>query len=159
MPDGPDGTPGPGFGTDRAGTPPARLKLRPDFLRVATGGRVHARSLSLQVYRRRPEDAAIAGPRVGLTVTKKVGNAVERNRIKRRLRDALRDPGLPAAPDHDYVIVARRDALSVPFSGLTADLKRCLADAGKGRARKPGPRRGPASPRGAGEPRVPVRQQ
>ena len=152
LPDGPDVTPGPSPDLD----PPARLKVRPDFLRAATGGRVHSRSLSLQVYRRRPEDGPVAGCRVGLTVTKKVGNAVERNRIKRRLRDALRGPDLATLPDHDYVIVARRDALSVPFAGLAGEVRRCMADAGKGRTRGSGPRRKPGQKRGVDDaPRVP----
>ena len=142
----PDGAE-PGAGPRAA--PPARLKLRPDFLRAATGGRVHSRSLSLQVYRRKDDGPAASGCRVGLTVTKKVGNAVERNRVKRRLRDALRAPGLAAMPDHDYVIVARRDALSVPFVGLVGEIRRCLADAGQGRSRSPGPRRKPGPPRKA----------
>lgn len=123
---------------------PARLKTRPDFLRVAAGGRVHGRSFSLQVLRRSDGGhAGSCGARVGLTVTKKVGGAVERNRIKRRLREALKTPGLAAAPDHDYVIVARQDALTVPFSGLVTELKRCFGDASAGRSRRPGPRRKP----------------
>ena len=56
--------------------------------------RVHGRSLSLQVYHRGHQDAPVDGCRVGLTVTKKVGNAVERNRVKRRFREALRAPAL-----------------------------------------------------------------
>lgn len=128
---------------------PARLKTRPDFLRVAAGGRVHARCFSLQVLRRSDGgDGGTCGARVGLTVTKKVGGAVERNRIKRRLREALRTPGLAAAPDHDYVIVARQDALTVPFSGLVTELKRCFGAASAGRSRRPGARRkaGPQIP-------------
>ncbi len=123
--------------------PPARLKVRPDFVRASGGGRVHGRSLSLQVYRRRDGDAPVVGCRVGLTVTKKVGNAVERNRVKRRFREALRAPALPTRPDHDYVIVARRDALSAPFASLVGELRRCLGDAASGRSKKGRPR-GPA---------------
>jgi ribonuclease P protein component len=100
---------------------------------------VHGRSLSLQVYRR--EDEA-AGPRVGLTVTKKVGNAVERNRVKRRFREALRAPDLKTLPDHDYVIVARREALSAPFSKLVGEVTRCFGDAASGRSKRSGPPRG-----------------
>ena len=88
-------------------------------------------------------------------MTKKAGNAVERNRIKRRFREALRAPGLAALPDHDYVIVARREALAAPFAALVGEIRRCLADAGKGRARNAsGPRRKPAAARGgaAGRP-------
>ncbi len=123
--------------------PPARLKVRPDFIRASGGGRVHSRSLSLQAYRRGNDDAPVAGSRVGLTVTKKVGNAVERNRVKRRFREALRAPALPVRPDHDYVIVARREALSAPFASLVGELRRCLGDAASGRSKRGRPR-GPA---------------
>ncbi len=135
-------------GRDRHGDapvaiPPTRLKVRPDFLRASNGARVHGRSLSLQVYRRRDSDASVEGCRVGLTVTKKVGNAVERNRVKRRLREALRAPALATRSDHDYVIVARRDALSTRFDSLVGELRRCFGDAASGRS-KPSRPRGPA---------------
>ncbi len=56
-------------------------------------------------------------------MTKKVGGAVERNRIKRRLREAVRvAPDLEMQPTHDYVIVARRAALEAPFATLTSGL-------------------------------------
>ena len=108
------------------------LKTRPDFQRVAKGRRCHARSLGLQVHLRpEPGDGA---PRFGLTVTKRVGNAVERNRIKRRLRAALRSERIVPQPGHDYVIVARREALGLPFAGLIADLTKALEQARSGRA-------------------------
>ena len=70
-----------------------------------------------------------AGPRIGLTVTKKVGNAVVRNRIRRRLREALRkiapDAGLP---DHDYVVMARDRALTLGFEALIAEIGAAFAD-------------------------------
>ncbi len=124
---------------------PARLKTRPEFIRVGRGRRVYGRCFGLQVARRE-DDASLGLPpcRVGLTVTKKVGGAVERNRIKRRLREALRVPGLATDASHDYVIVARRDALTVPFSGLVADLRKCFGDAASGRSRKATGRRKPA---------------
>ena len=62
-------------------------------------------------------------PRVGYTVTKKVGNAVVRNRVRRRLREAVRTY---AAADmergHDYVIVGREDVLAAPFDQLKVEL-------------------------------------
>ena len=125
----------------RLSQPPARLKTRPDFARASRGGRVHSRSFSLQVFRRDPVGDPVLGCRIGLTVTKKVGCAVERNRIKRRLREALRAPDLAALPDHDYVIVARRDALTVGFAGLVGELRRCFSNAETGLSRKNGARR------------------
>ena len=65
--------------------------------------------------------------RVGYTVTKKIGNAVARNRIKRRFRAAAREvlPGL-AEPGHDYVLIARPTALDRPWTALLDDLRRAL---------------------------------
>ncbi|MGB6177221.1 MAG: ribonuclease P protein component [Methylocella sp.] len=77
---------------------------------------------------------AEAQPRFGFTVTKQSGGAVRRNRIRRRLKEALRllDP-LPARPGHDYVILARPEALGMPFLALQGELIRAL---GKIAARK-----------------------
>lgn len=62
-------------------------------------------------------------PRIGFTVTKKQGNSVERNRMRRRLKEAVRHmPGVPFQPGHDYVVVGRRDTLAVPFDRLVAAL-------------------------------------
>ena len=108
------------------------LKTRAEFQRAAKGRRLHAKCLTLQAFRRSEDDVTV--PRFGLTVTKRVGNAVERNRIKRRFRATLRVSGLPAQPFHDYVIVARREALTAPFLGLAADLAKTLNQARTGRS-------------------------
>ena len=131
---------------------PERLKTRSEFVRASRGRRVHGRCLSLQVYRREAGEDPPGRARVGLTVTKKVGGAVERNRIKRRLREALRAPDLVADAAHDYVIVARRDALTVPFTGLLDDMRKCFCDAASGRSRKSSGRRGPGGSRPASAP-------
>ncbi len=103
-----------------AGQAPARLRARADFRRAAKGRRLQAAAFSLQMIETDSPDAA---PRFGLTVTRKVGTAVERNRIRRRLKEALRlAPDLPALPGSDYVIVARRTALQTPFEALKGDL-------------------------------------
>lgn len=69
-----------------------------------------------------------AGPaRVGYTVTKKVGNAVVRNRVRRRLKEAVRIHGAgDMARGNDYVIVGREDVLAAPFEQLKAELSRRL---------------------------------
>jgi ribonuclease P protein component len=69
-----------------------------------------------------------AAPRFGFTVTKQSGGAVQRNRIRRRLKEALRllNP-LPARPGHDYVILARPEALGMPFLALQRELSRALS--------------------------------
>jgi len=65
-------------------------------------------------------------PRIGITVSSKVGNAVERNRLKRWIRHAWREaaPGLPAA---DLVVIGRRAALGAGLAGA----RRALARAGE----------------------------
>ncbi len=114
-----------------------RLKKRADFLAAAKGRRQHQRCFVLQARKRAeaaesglPKDAepgADDAPRFGFTVTKKVGNSVVRNRIRRRLREALRlaDLSLPR-PRHDYVVVARIEALTAPFEELRGELARAL---------------------------------
>lgn len=68
-----------------------------------------------------------ASLRLGVTASRKIGNAVERNRARRRLRSAARAvlPKL-AAQGFDYVLVARRETLRRPFPHLVADLKDAL---------------------------------
>jgi ribonuclease P protein component len=103
---------------------PAHLRRRADFLRVAQGRRCAAPGLVLQARARADGDPA---PRVGFTVSKKVGNAVERNRVKRRLR-ALAHRLIPlyARPGHDYVLIGRRAALTRSHTALVEDLHRAL---------------------------------
>ena len=102
-----------------------RLKRRPEFLRVAGARRKWvAAGLILQADRRIPPGGPSDGLRVGFTVSRKVGNAVARNRARRRLRAAAALV-LPrrAAPGHDYVIVGRAATLTRTFPGLMEDLE------------------------------------
>lgn len=95
---------------------PGRLKSRPDFLRVQKGLRLRGPYFLLELVDRDEPDAS---PRVGYTVTRKQGNAVERNRMRRRLREIVRlAEGVSFRPGHDYVLVARRDTLSAPFEEI-----------------------------------------
>ena len=88
-----------------AGAPrPGRLTKRAEFLAAASGRRFHTERMTVQG---RLRDGDGAGLRFGLTVTKKVGHATERNRIKRRLRAAIRD----AAPGAEAADAAVRTAL------------------------------------------------
>ncbi len=71
--------------------------------------------------------SAFIGPRFGFTVTKKLGGAVVRNRIRRRLKAAIAQLAIAEAKDgYDYVIVARQAAHDRPFPDLLADLTRAL---------------------------------
>jgi ribonuclease P protein component len=101
-----------------------RLTRRADFLSAAKGASIQTATFSLQARDRRDRSS----PRVGFTVTKKTGNAVERNRIRRRLRAAAGDV-VPreGQAGFDYVIVARRQALSSPFDTMIAELERALS--------------------------------
>jgi ribonuclease P protein component len=100
-----------------------RLTRRADFLAARDGARALASAFFVQAKNR--HDAA--EPRVGFTVTKKTGSAVERNRIRRRLREAAKNVMSGAGkPGFDYVLVARREALAAPFAALVEDLERAL---------------------------------
>ena len=87
---------------------------------MRTGESRRGRTFLLEVLDRKAPDSP---PRIGFTVTKKHGNAVERNRMRRRLKEAVRQSaGFAMKAGHDYVIVARREVLTVPFAELTAQL-------------------------------------
>jgi len=100
-----------------------RLKRRVDFLAVAGGTRTA--SPAFVVQRRTREDN---GPvRVGFTVSKKVGTATERNRVRRRLRELVKHAGvISMRPHSDYVIVGRRSALHRSFVTMLEDLRLAL---------------------------------
>jgi ribonuclease P protein component len=99
-----------------------RLRKRAQFLNAARGSRAGRSGFTLQMI---PVDSEAPG--VGLTVTKKSGNSPERNRIRRRLRAALRACADDLKPQHDYVVVGRRDALTLPFSKVVSDLSSAIA--------------------------------
>jgi ribonuclease P protein component len=94
------------------------LKTRAEFLAVGRGRRASRNGIVLQAV---DTDVEITG--VGFTVTKKAGNAPERNRIKRRLRAAVTACADAFSTRHDYVLIGRRDVLSAPFSSLVSTLK------------------------------------
>jgi ribonuclease P protein component len=102
---------------DEGPHPLRRLTKRSQFLQAARGNRAGRSAFGLQVTPVRQPDAG-----VGFTVTKKIGNAPERNRIKRRLRAAAAACARDFQAGHDYVLVGRRDALAEPFDKLVADL-------------------------------------
>jgi ribonuclease P protein component len=121
-----------------------RMKRRADFLAAARGARFSAAAFLVQARDRRDR----AQPRVGLTVTKKIGKAVERNRIRRRLRAAAEAVLQRAGrAGFDYVLVARRAALTAPFDTMLAELERAVKRVHA--MRKAGP--GPARPARAGD--------
>ena len=108
------------------------LKNRPDFLKAAQARRQGTGGFLLQ-GRQRGDGAAVI--RVGFTASKKIGNAVARNRAKRRMRAVVREvlPELSRV-GWDYVLVAKPEAtISRAFSDLVADLQGALASVHRGR--------------------------
>lgn len=103
------------------GRGPERLLKRAQFLAVRRGEKRRGRLFLMEVLQRGDDGP----PRVGYTVTSKVGNAVVRNRIRRRLKEAVRSHAAgDMAPGNDYVIVGRLEALAAPFDQIKAELSR-----------------------------------
>lgn len=101
------------------------LKRRREFLRVAGARRSSAaRGLVLQAC---PNADSSTGVRIGYTASRKVGNAVVRNRARRRLRAAVQKVmPLHAAVGYDYVVIARARTGERPFGALIHDLETAL---------------------------------
>jgi len=116
-------------------TPPAAsvcltvLQKRADFLKAAKSKRFATDGFILQVRKRQPDEAA--GIRIGYTCSKKVGNAVARNRAKRRLREIARLVLPQAGHDgFDYVLIGRANTTATrDFAQLQSDLHRALRKA------------------------------
>jgi ribonuclease P protein component len=104
------------------------LKSRADFLRVAaTRRRAVTPGLILQAARRPEGSGCVALVRVGFTASRKVGNAVTRNRAKRRLRSVAASILLgKGRPRTDYVLIARASTVDRPYDALIADLEAAL---------------------------------
>ena len=101
------------------------IGVRRDFLAANRGQRAPTPGFVLLVRRRDDDSSAM---RAGFTVTKKIGNSVVRNRLKRRLRALARDL-LPAAgiAGADHVLIGRGDGLTRDFGAMRADLAKALA--------------------------------
>lgn len=127
----PPETPGQGTKAEAPAASPAVslcltvMKTRPEFLRAAQARRQGTGGFLLQARSRADGNPAV---QVGFTASKKIGNAVMRNRAKRRLREVARAV-LPAMalPGWDYVLVARPGAtVDRPFADLLRDLEAAM---------------------------------
>ena len=108
--------------------PATRLKRRSDFLAAAKSGLRYVKpSVIVQARRRNPAELSASPVRIGFTATKKLGNAVVRNRAKRRLRAAASQVvdtlGMAGC---DYVFIARDAAVKGTFDDLIRDMKHAL---------------------------------
>jgi ribonuclease P protein component len=140
-----------------------RLRKRAEFVGAASGRRYSTPYFTLQARAHGRDD--VAEPGFGFTVTRKTGGAVERNRIRRRLKEAVRlgplaatplaagpltARPLAALPGYDYVLIGRRAALNGPFEAILKDLDRALRavhrDATHRDAKRDGQARGPIPP-------------
>mgnify|MGYP003626557455 CR=1 FL=1 len=107
---------------------PEVIKRRPDFLAANRGKRFVNSSFILLAHKRREEHPIAPDTiRYGITVTKKIGNAVARNRMKRRFRALLADLlpkyGIEGA---DHIMIGRKEAKERDFSAMKADLEKAL---------------------------------
>jgi ribonuclease P protein component len=107
---------------------PERLRANPLFKQVFHGGRSYAEPLVVLHILRLPDSPHVR--ETGFSVSKKVGNAVVRNRTRRRLREAVRAllPGLPTG--FRAVVVARSKAAEAPFADLAEAVRRAYVRAG-----------------------------
>jgi ribonuclease P protein component len=112
----------------------ARLRRHADYQRAYAGSRKRqSASMSWFLARQLPAYAGAAlppGPRVGLTAGKVLGKAHERNRIKRRMREALRRHVDMLPQGFDLILHPRRIVLTLDFAKLEAEIVRILHQAG-----------------------------
>lgn len=125
------------------------LKHRPEFLRVQhRGSKAVSKGFVLQGYQRSKHEADVQGWRVGFTASKRVGNAVHRNRAKRRLRALVHQYMQAMARESvDYVFIARAPATDKDFRLDLQALEKAISELHKKLDRRTNPKNGDASSR------------
>ncbi len=105
----------------------ARLLRHADFERVYKQGRRHFSASMTVFYWQRPAAATtVSGLRVGFTVSRALGGAVQRNRMKRRLRHAVRLSWVAAGPNADVVINPKKSLLTTDFAAVVNEVGRAF---------------------------------
>ena len=108
-----------------------RLKSKFDFGKAYRHGQSRANSyLVLYFFARRKETAVLENPRIGFSVSKKLGNAVVRNKIKRRLRAAIKPYLRLIRQDVDIIFIARKKIKGIPFSDVEKNMIYLLKKSG-----------------------------
>jgi ribonuclease P protein component len=108
-----------------AGFPYSVIKKRSDFLAANRGRRFARPGFVLLVHDRKDNDCGI---RLGITITKKVGNAVIRNRMRRRFRELMREMlAAHGKSGADHILIGRSDGIEMDFSQLRVDLHKAFA--------------------------------
>jgi ribonuclease P protein component len=113
-----------------------RLRKHADYQRVYQRSRKHFSASMTYFFAEQPAGSAV-GPRVGLTAGRVLGKAVERNRIKRRMRAAVRANLSLLTRNVDVVLHPRRAVLTVDFSGLEREVSRVFALVERAQVEKP----------------------
>lgn len=115
----------------------ARLSRHADYQRVYQAGRKQFSPSMTYFFAARPADSPVlAGPRVGLTAGRVLGNAVERNRIKRRMREAVRRHLALLSADVDVVLHPRKAVMTMEFARLESEVERIFSGIQRSSAQK-----------------------
>lgn len=103
-----------------------RLKARNEFRQIYKKGKVIPMPCFVLYYRKRGKHVALNGFKVGFSVSKKIGNAVQRNRVKRCFRAATRQELASFKPGYDYILIARTGAKAKAVSELAQEIGKVL---------------------------------
>jgi ribonuclease P protein component len=120
-----------------------RLLRHADFERVYKQGRRHFSAHMTVFYLARTgtgSEPGKAGMRIGFTVSRALGGAVDRNRMKRRLRECVRACWLQVAPGVDVVVNPKKSLLTADFAGLQQEIRRAFEVITQKLAAKPSPK-------------------